>query len=373
MQPGIGNDLLEIYDRFKTSKAAAQLAGREEQQRNRLMEIGQIAGKGDYSGAASKALAYGDFNTGNNLLQIAQGQKKEAQLDKDRLAGALFAAKDDPRKWASVIQYAKSNGIEIDPEEEDFNTGPTLLMRSMTPEGQLQQQNFERGFEADQDYRSQSLDIERQKLNAPKAPGLQTVGKGSAIYDPATKQWITPPAGAVGAGQAIDDPLKISKNFETSPGMSRIAEIAPTIQSMHKSLTDPSAMADLDFVYGLAKILDPTSVVRESEAGMVIDSQGIGPALLGQLNKLMSGEQAMLPEIRQKLFAVAYRRARELEQQAQKERGHFSGVAKANQFEPDTYLQQIPAMPEFADPTQAQPIPQPQGTTSTNVPWKIVE
>jgi hypothetical protein len=143
MQPGtIGGDIFEIYKTFKTSKADAE-------RRNRILEIGGLAGQGDYQGAADKALAYGDFESGNNLLNIAQGQKKEAQLDKDRLAGALFAAKDDPAKWASVIQYAKSNGIEIDPEEEDFNTGPTLLMRSMTPEGQLKAQQTDRAYDLD--------------------------------------------------------------------------------------------------------------------------------------------------------------------------------------------------------------------------------
>ena len=210
-----------------------------------------------------------------------------------------------------------------------------------------------------------------------KSKDLMSVGKGSSIYDPNTKTWIAPPAGAGGASQAIDDPLKISKNFEGSPGMSRIAQIAPTIKSMEKSLSDPSAMADLDFVYGLAKILDPTSVVRESEGKMVIDAQGIGPQMLGQLNKFMSGEQAMLPEIRQKLFGVAVRRAKELEQQAITEREHFSGVATENQFNPETYLQQVPRISPWADQNMQPPVNQvpPTGTGKTNngVPWKVLQ
>lgn len=157
MQPGIGNDLFEIYKGFKSSKAEAE-------QKNRLMEIGGLAGSGDYRGAASKALAYGDLQTGNSLLQLAQGQKKEAQLDKDRLAGALFAAKNDPRKWAQVTQYAQSHGIELLPEEADFNTGPTLLMQHLTPEGQLKQQNDDREFNANEAYRGANLAIEREKL-----------------------------------------------------------------------------------------------------------------------------------------------------------------------------------------------------------------
>jgi hypothetical protein len=140
MQPGIGNDLLEIYDRFKTSKAAAQLAGREEQQRNRLLEIGQIAGKGDYSGAASKALAYGDFNTGNNLLQIAQGKKKQEREDEatrlDRITRTLFAA-NTPETYARAIQSLEASGEQFDPHEKDWNYRDTLIAEGMSIADQL--------------------------------------------------------------------------------------------------------------------------------------------------------------------------------------------------------------------------------------------
>jgi len=146
---------------------------------------------------------------------------------------------------------------------------------------------------------------------------------------------------------AVDDPLKFTDRFNKASGMSRVQEIAPTVQSMYKSLSDPSAMADLDFIYGLAKILDPTSVVRESEAGMVIDAQGIAPSMLGQLNKFMSGEQALLPEIRQNLFKVAFRRAEELQKQAQGERQFYSKGMAENQMNPETYLAPVPNLPQF--------------------------
>jgi hypothetical protein len=171
-----------------------------------------------------------------------------------------------------------------------------------------------------------------------------SVGKDSVLFNEDTQQFMTPPA-AQGGGRVIDDPMKIGKDYQNQPGFQRLKEVAPTIESMVKSLEDPSAMADLDFVYGLAKILDPTSVVRESEAGMVIDSQGIAPSLLGQLNKILTGEQAMLPETRRKLVSVAIRRAKEFEMQAQQERGFYGNMARENNFNPDTYLQPVPAIP----------------------------
>lgn len=192
-----------------------------------------------------------------------------------------------------------------------------------------------------QDYGSAFQQITAQPP-APKDP--ISVGKGSRLYDTNTKTFIETPGGA-SDDPAIDDPLKISKDYQNQPGFQRLKEVAPTVNSMVKSLDDPSAMADLDFVYGLAKILDPTSVVRESEAGMVIDSQGIAPSLLGQLNKIMTGEQAMLPETRRKLVAVALRRANEFKAQAEQERGFYGNMAKESGYNPDTYLQAVPAIP----------------------------
>ena len=172
------------------------------------------------------------------------------------------------------------------------------------------------------------------------------VPKGASVLQP-DGTWSSPPSTGAGATSTIEDPMKITKDYQSQDGFSRIKTIAPTIESMYKSLSDPSAMADLDFVYGLAKILDPTSVVRESEGKMVIDSQGIAPSFLGQLNKMLSGDQAMLPEARFKLFGVAMRRAQELQQQAEQERGFYSDMAKENQFNPDTYLQQVPELPAW--------------------------
>lgn len=172
---------------------------------------------------------------------------------------------------------------------------------------------------------------------------------------------------------AIEDPLKVGKAFESQEGQSRIKAIAPTIESMYRSLTDPSAMADLDFVYGLAKILDPTSVVRESEGRMVLDAQGIGPQLLGTLNKIVSGDQAMDSKTRANLFSVAVRRAQELQKQAQTERGVFEGIASANQIDPNIYLQQVPSLPKWERQTvpqlqpPANPAPAVQPVPSPNV------
>ena len=72
------------------------------------------------------------------------------------------------------------------------------------------------------------------------------------------------------------------------------------------------------------------------------------------------------------MFHWARRRAKELQQQAEQERQHFSGVATENQFNPDTYLQQVPRVSPWVDQNmQSQTAPLKSGTTSTGVPWSM--
>jgi hypothetical protein len=196
---------------------------------------------------------------------------------------------------------------------------------------------------------------EPEWVNIPGPGGKGTVPinikdpKGQAIYDQYMSQFAegaqggTPPQTL----EDMDAGLKVGKNFEGSTGFQRYQLVAPTLNSMYKSINDPTAMADLDFVYGLAKILDPTSVVRESEAGMVIDAQGIAPSVLGRLNKFMTGEQAMSPKVRAELFSVAQRRAEELRLQADQERGHFAVPLQKQGLDPETYLQQLTPTPKW--------------------------
>lgn len=163
MQPGIGNDILEIYLRGKGAYRDSQERGAEQAKQNRLMEIGGMAGRGDLTGASNLALTGGDFGTANNLMQIADGRKKSDRERVEHIAGVLYSA-DTPDKWQQAIQYLKANGEEIDPEEEDFNNREAIVSQAMSLKDQLAGKRADREFEANQDYRSQSLAIERAKL-----------------------------------------------------------------------------------------------------------------------------------------------------------------------------------------------------------------
>jgi hypothetical protein len=168
------------------------------------------------------------------------------------------------------------------------------------------------------------------------------------------------------------DVLGVVKEYGGQPGVKRYNEVYPTVQSMHKSLSDPSAVADLDFVYGVAKVLDPESVVREGEQLVVRQTQNMPSQIAGVLNKLISGQQVLDTTTRANLYALARRRASELYGQGQSERQFYLNFGKPygigeEQLRP---LGDLP--PEVAVPPHAAPAPAPtMNKTRSGVNWSI--
>jgi hypothetical protein len=272
--------------------------------------IGGVLGRAAAGGFQGAQQAKNDFyNDGMLNMQLMDMQRQEDERAQQQEKLAAF--KSSP-EYAALPDYARSY-IDMYPAE---------------------------GLKAWMDARMKS-----------GGRNLQSVSKGAMLFDEDTNQWITPPAPGGGTMPAdIDDLTKMTKAYESSPGVSRYREVQPMLSSMEKSLSDPSAISDLDFVYGVAKILDPGSVVREKEGQMVIESQSLPQSLLGQLNRLANGEQALLPEIRKDLYRLAHRRSGELRLQAEGESRYFTQTGKEYGIRPDQYRRLDPMPGSPADP-----------------------
>lgn len=139
------------------------------------------------------------------------------------------------------------------------------------------------------------------------------------------------------------------KDYESQPGTSRYRASAPILQSMASAVTDTSAMSDVEFVYGMAQIFDPDSVVRESEMGFVIESQSMPAQLKGQLQKILNGEAVLQPQLRKDLVNAAARRVGEYRAQAEKEAEFFTGISERNRLNPMDIIRPLEPMPNIQD------------------------
>lgn len=98
----------------------------------------------------------------------------------DEITGVLGRA-DTPEKWARGVQFLKARGHQFDPGEEDFANRESILGQALSYKEQLAQNNNDRNFTADQDYRKDSLQLQRDQLAA-------TTEKPSAIFDTRRRQ-----------------------------------------------------------------------------------------------------------------------------------------------------------------------------------------
>jgi hypothetical protein len=117
----------------------------------------------------------------------------------------------------------------------------------------------------------------------------------------------------VGGGQAQikigELSANIRKEVNALPQVKNYNAVVPIIKSAE---TAPDTKAgDLQLIYGVGKILDPDSVVREGEMVLVTKTGSPAQRILGYMNYLQ-GRGQLTPEHRKQLRAMLHDRVREL-------------------------------------------------------------
>lgn len=83
--------------------------------------------------------------------------------------------------------------------------------------------------------------------------------------------------------------LKVGKDFENA--VQPYVGINQAYQKVQAAANDPSAAGDLSLIFGFMKILDPASVVRETEFANAQNATGVPEQIRNQYNKILSGER----------------------------------------------------------------------------------
>ena len=150
-------------------------------------------------------------------------------------------------------------------------------------------------------------------------------------------------AGDVAAN--FDDISGIRKEIHQLPSYKNMAQATPIYQSMAETAGRNSRASDLNLVYGLGKIMDPTSVVREGEMVMVKNTASLPDWLIGTINSL-NGGQALTPKTRQAILSEAYSRMKAYEDAFSQDAGRYKAIADRYGINPDDILPDFrPASP----------------------------
>jgi len=198
--------------------------------------------------------------------------------------------------------------------------------------------------------------------SVPAAPGdaqqPRVVAPGGSLVGPNGEVLYTAPT---------PNPVKfgdisgIRKEIQDLPSYKSYTLALPAANSMVESMDKPSAAADLDFVYAMARVFDPNSVVREGEMITARNTQNMGDQLMGQLNAIIGG-QRLTPEARYALWDAANGRMKQYKEQFDADLGQFRGLAGRYGLNPDDIIPNIVELktakpPGSATPPKAAPKP----------------
>jgi hypothetical protein len=179
-----------------------------------------------------------------------------------------------------------------------------------------------------------------------------------------TAGYFAPPQGGFGPAASIvqqggvkpGDVTEMRKEIYALPEVKRYSTAIPIFRSMVESAKNPSSAADLDFVYGIAKIFDPESVVREGEMKLVGHAQSIPEAIKGQMEAAVMGRARLTPEARARILETARTRMGELEGSVNTTLDPYKGRADRSRIRHDDVFPQFPALPDvpkFSEPPPA--------------------
>jgi hypothetical protein len=156
-------------------------------------------------------------------------------------------------------------------------------------------------------------------------------------------------------GAQPEEVTGLRKEIQGLPSYKNVSQAAPVYKSMLDAVSRDDRASDLNLIYGLAKVMDPASVVRESEMTMAqaiatlpqqiqqnIKSQFVGPA--GRLSK----------EVREGMMREAYSRINSYSQLFGQDAEQYRGIAQRRKMD---LADVIPNFGEFKpyEPAEAKP------------------
>jgi hypothetical protein len=282
------------------------------------------------------------------LGALFQGMGRDQVADQTRQAAALL-----PLLYQSPESVQAPEGV--DPQAFEALRGAAQLTK-LQQQAFRQQQAQELWNELYKENLLQQFKAEAEAAGAGKKRFAEVLGENTA-WDAIRN--MSAGEGEIGEITNPKDPRyqvnqdrlalaeRLRKEFTGRPENVKFNEVADRYNVLKMALSDPSSISDNDFVVGLAKILDPGSVVRESEGQKLIDSQSIPASILGQLNTALQGGQALSPEARVNFLEMAGRHYTTLKEKTDALRGQYSRIASQSGLSADDILPPMVAGPQF--------------------------
>lgn len=174
-----------------------------------------------------------------------------------------------------------------------------------------------------------------------------------------------------GPKDTFKDVQALRKEFTGLSRIKNFSDVTEAYTRIIKSAKDPSAAGDLALIFNYMKVLDPASVVRESEFAAAAKAGGLGPRIQAAVEQIERGTR-LAPEQRADFVNRATQLYQGAEEQARPIYQTYEEIATARGFDPKKALPEFgykgelyQSPPEF---TPAPTPPVPAGATANGQP-----
>ena len=160
-------------------------------------------------------------------------------------------------------------------------------------------------------------------------------------------------------GNVVKTETDLRKEFADLPEVKRYKAALPSFKAIENAAKSSNPQADINLIYGLAKLYDPESVVREGEYATIANSQAI-PERIKSLAQSLAGKGKLTPETKRQILAEAAGRIATFETEYSGAKKSFEEIAQGRGGNPKNVFPAI--SPSNAKP----PAPTNAPITATN-------
>lgn len=254
-----------------------------------LAQKGAEMRRNEVAGAAADPSDQGIAQAAQKMVKSGVMEPAEAR----RWQASMTAIQDPAQRRARLAEQSRTPDQLVDaykPKIEKVDNGQTITHQDVNP-----LTNPSAGAPVQR----QMTPGEQQHARDAAASRAVTM-RGQNMTDARARDQIRGEG-----GKAADD---LRKEFNALPEVKEFKAIIPAQQAATDAIKRDTAQADINLVYTVAKIFDPTSVVREGEYATVNSSQAPAERIQGLFNHLRGGGK-LTADTRRALLAEVNSRA----------------------------------------------------------------
>jgi hypothetical protein len=158
-----------------------------------------------------------------------------------------------------------------------------------------------------------------------------------------------------------EETTSLRKEVQNLPSYKNITASAPVYKSMLDAAGRDNRAADVNLIYGMAKIMDPGSVVRESEMTIAQAVATLPQSLQATVLSQLKETGRLTPEVRAAIMGEAHGRMQQYQYMYDQDASMTRGIAERRRMDPRDVLQTFGPFEQFKPPAAALPPPQKTG------------